>query len=270
MYQKCMNRQTNRQAAGGFRAACFLIPLSLVAFLALVVSGCATKEDVYKVEERVMKLERSQNAARASLARIDSLARESSSVKTGDYAQLAAMMQDLSDRIDQLSSGVADLQDRLSFVQSRGGSGVRQGQNDNSAVQNSGIDCVKLYDDSFILFRQGEYQSAQSGFADFLNYCGKTDLADRAQYWVAESYYERKDYVRAAEEFGKLVDTYRSSTKLPTALYKLGRCSEETGFNKNATDYYRKVVEGYPATPEAGLAKDKLTELTGSASNKGG
>ena len=37
-----------------------------------------------------------------------------------------------------------------------------------------------------------------------------------------------------------------------------------------AKQYYSAVVNGYPSTSEAQLAKDKLVELKGEAKNRGG
>ena len=100
--------------------------------------------------------------------------------------------------------------------------------------------------------------------------CGKTDLADNAQYWIGEIYYARKKYDSAASEFNQLVASYPKSEKAPTAYYKIGRCFEERGKGSQAREYYQKVVDQYPSTPAAELASDKIAEVSGSAANSGG
>lgn len=264
----------NAKAALSNGAAFALVAVflsSVLSFLAL--ASCATKEQVVKVEERVARLELERSQTQTEIHRLDSLASSVSKNKTGEYARLANLIQSLSDRIDELSNSVADLQDRLNFIQSRqgnaGGSDVTQ-TDGNSAGNAPGVDCTQLYDDSFILVRKGEYESARAGFQDFLQYCKNSDLADNAQYWIAESYYSRQKYTEAATEFTKLTTQYANSEKRPTALYKLGRCAEETGNPAQAQQYYSAVVNGYPSTSEAQLAKDKLAELAGEARNRGG
>ncbi|MFQ5607769.1 MAG: tol-pal system protein YbgF [Candidatus Zixiibacteriota bacterium] len=270
-----MSYKANRQAVGSPTKTPFFRALVISTALGAVVISCATREDVQKVEERVISLERRENQMRQSLARLDSLARAESSSKTGDYAQLSALIQELSDRIDQLSAGIVEVQERIAFLHSRKGSGTTGssvGRDNKSAPPpaNAGVDCDRIYDDSFIQFRSGEYQAANSGFKDYLEFCGKTKMADNAQYWISEIYYARKKYDSAAAEFNQLVSRYPKSEKAPTAYYKIGRCFEEIGKNSQAREYYQRVVDKYPSTPEAGLATDKLTELTGAARNRGG
>ncbi len=253
--------------------AAFVVTALALSLSVLVVSSCATKEQVVKVEERVQRLEAGRTQTQASMNRLDSLTREATKGKTGDYAKFANLIQSLSDRIDELTNSVADLQDRLNFVQSRqgqsGGSGTVS-QTDGNSSNSAGVDCTQMYDDSFILVRKSEYESARAGFLDYLEYCKNTDLADNAQYWIAESYYSGKKYSQAVKEFTTLIEKYPDSEKRPTALYKLGRCSEELGKLSAAVKYYTAIVNGFPETNEAGLAKGKLSELKGDARNRGG
>ncbi|MBN4076231.1 tol-pal system protein YbgF [Gemmatimonas aurantiaca] len=249
---------------------------TLLLLLALAVAGCATKEDVVKVEERVIALEANLRRAEAGINRVDSLARQGGSGKSGEYAQLQATIQSLADQVEQLTNNVGELQDRLSYLQSQKGSGsaavVADGSNNTGGQEQSntpGIDCSKLYDDSFIQIRQREYDAALAGFADYLEFCGGDDRADNAQYWIAEAYYSRKDYKNAKAQYEKLIKTYPSSEKMATAYFKLGRCAEYSGDSKAAQKYFETVTSKYPATQEAQLASEKLIELKGSSANRG-
>ncbi len=250
--------------------------LATLALACLSLSACATKEQVVKVEERVYRLETGRAQTQASMNRLDSLARIATKGKTGDYARLTNQIQSMSERIEQLTNSLTDLQDRLTFIQSRSGgsgsvsnSGGAVKQTDNNA-NTAGVDCTQMYDDSFILVRQGEYESARAGFLDYLEYCKNSDLADNAQYWIAESYYSAQKYSQAVKEFTTLTTKYKDSEKRPTALYKLGRCSEELNKATDAMKYYSSIIKNYPSSNEALLAKDKLSELKGDAKNRGG
>jgi tol-pal system protein YbgF len=260
----------NNTKAVPSHGAAFVVKALALGLAALVVSSCATKEQVVKVEERVRRLEVGRAQSQAAMNRLDSLVSEASKGKTGDYAKVANLIQSMSDRIDELTNSISDLQERLNFIQSRQGSSDGTVSQKDAAANTAGVDCSQLYDDSFILVRKGEYESARAGFKDYLQYCKNSDMADNAQYWIAESYYSRQQFAEAAKEFTILTEQYTDSEKRPTALYKLGRCSEELGDKSQARQYYNAVVNGYPSTSEAQLAKDKLTELKGSAKNSGG
>lgn len=266
--------------ASGFRGKTPVLTLALLIMLfMLAFTGCATKEDVVKVEERVIAMEANLRRAEAGINRVDSLARNGQSGKSGEYAKLQATIQSLSDQVERLTNNVSELQDRISYLQSQKGSSAVSGGSSGNADSNggsqqsanaAGIDCSKLYDDSFIQIRQREYDAALAGFADYLEYCGGGDRADNAQYWIAEAYYSRKDYKTAATEYDRLVKSYPSSEKLATAFYKLGRCAEEFGDIKSAQGFYQTVTTKYPSTKEAQLASEKMIELKGTSANRGG
>ncbi|HSG98795.1 MAG TPA: tol-pal system protein YbgF [candidate division Zixibacteria bacterium] len=249
-----------------------LTPLTL-ALAALTLASCATREDVSRVEERVLRMERDLTATRAAVGRVDSLARSEQSGKS-EYVRLQSMIEELTRQVEQLTNNVTELQSQIGYLQSRAGSQtgtVSAQQADNAESQPaSGVDCAQLYDDSFIQIRQGEYAAARAGFADYLQYCPNGEMADNAQFWIAESFYSQDKFPEAKTAFEELSSKFGDSEKMPTALYKLGRCSEEASDLAAAKKYYQRVVTEHPSTTEAGLAKDKLIELTGESANRGG
>ena len=244
-----------------------------LALAGLLLASCATKEDVAKVEERVLRMERDLSATRVAVNQLDSLARNDSA-QSSKFAQLQSMIEALSAQVEQLTNNVSELQSQIGYLQSRAGSQTgtvtRQDGQSQTEANTSGVDCAQLYDDSFIQIRQAEYASARAGFSDYLQYCPNGDMADNAQFWIAESFYSEEKYNDAKKAFEALLSKYPSSEKIPTALYKLARCSEEGGDYASARKYYQRVINEHPATTEAGLARDKLTELTGEAANRGG
>lgn len=64
----------------------------------------------------------------------------------------------------------------------------------------------------------------------------------------AVSFFERKDYHRAIQEFRKLLRAYKDSREAVEAQYYLGRCQEEEGDYYKAFLEYRKTVRTYPST----------------------
>jgi tol-pal system protein YbgF len=109
--------------------------------------------------------------------------------------------------------------------------------------------------------RAGNHEYAAQGLRSFLDQHPKDELADNAQYWLAETYYARKSYALAAIEFEKVVARYPRGNKLPDALLKIGYCHALTGKRADAIAVLRRLVRSYPGSGPANLARAKLEEL---------
>ncbi len=109
--------------------------------------------------------------------------------------------------------------------------------------------------------RAGNHEYAAQGLRSFLDQHPKDDLADNAQYWLAETYYARKSYALAAIEFEKVVARYPRGNKLPDALLKIGYCRALAGKRAAAIAVLRRLVRSYPGSGPANLARAKLEEL---------
>ncbi len=109
--------------------------------------------------------------------------------------------------------------------------------------------------------RAGNHEYAAQGLRSFLDQHPGDDLADNAQYWLAETYYARKRYSLALVEFEKVVDRYPRGNKLPDALLKIGYCQAQLGKRADAARVLRRLVRAYPASGPAVLARGKLEEL---------
>lgn len=264
-----MRRNSKKKAVFAWGTASFLGNGSFLGWLVLFAGlsfpgGCATNEQVYKVEERLRKLESRQAEADVTGNRLDSLIRDSSVDKSNQYARLNNKIDNMAGQIEQLTTMIAELESRLSQVSSSPTAQIPSGQGADNAsadAQSSGIDCIALYDDSFIMVRQADYEGALAGFKDYLNYCGHTENVDNAQYWIAHSLFAQNKIEDAAKEFNALISNHPKSEKLATAYYYLGRCSEKSGDVEQAKKYYQTAADKYPQTPEGQLAADKLAEL---------
>lgn len=68
------------------------------------------------------------------------------------------------------------------------------------------------------------------------------------QFKYAMRFYKKGDYVRAAEEFKRLAETFEHSELAPEAQYYAGRAYEEAGKFYIAFQNYQKTIELYPFT----------------------
>ncbi|HEY3358516.1 MAG TPA: tol-pal system protein YbgF [Polyangia bacterium] len=109
--------------------------------------------------------------------------------------------------------------------------------------------------------RRKSHAEAINGFRDFLKTWPRHELAQNAQYWLAETYYDLADHKTALDEFRRVVQRHPSGTKAPDALLKAGYCHAKLGDTKNARNLLGQVVELYPKSAAARLASDRLRAL---------
>jgi tol-pal system protein YbgF len=118
-----------------------------------------------------------------------------------------------------------------------------------------------LYRRSLEHLRAGRHDEAVAGFRDFIKQFPSHDYADNAQYWLAECFYDRKDYGSALREFQRVVQRFPQGNKTPDALLKVGFCYLALGSTGPAREKLEEVTRAYPKHHASALAAAKLAEL---------
>ena len=72
------------------------------------------------------------------------------------------------------------------------------------------------------LLKQGDYETAEIAFQEFLNVGEDPGLLSNSNFWLAETLYVRENYKDAAKNYLNLYQVYPNSTKAPDSLLKLG------------------------------------------------
>jgi tol-pal system protein YbgF len=117
----------------------------------------------------------------------------------------------------------------------------------------------ELYSQAYADYARGNYDLAIQGFGEYIrNYPG-TDFTDNAQYWIGECLYGKKMYAEAIEAWNVLFKDHAASDKVPDARVKKGMALERLGRKSQALVEYRYVVDRYPNSPAARLARQRLT-----------
>ena len=83
-----------------------------------------------------------------------------------------------------------------------------------------------------------------------------------AQYWLGEIYYAKGDWEMAILEFDKVIKKYPNAEKAPASLLKQGFAFEKLGSTKEATVLLREVMDKYPKSSEASIAKKRLAAIS--------
>lgn len=119
------------------------------------------------------------------------------------------------------------------------------------------------YNAAYDLLRpeQRRYSEAITAFNQFLQQYPNSDLADNAQYWLAEAYYVTQDNPSALAEFQELTVKYPESPKVPGALLKIGYIMDASGQRAEARKHLQQIVDKYPSSPAAGMAKQRLNTM---------
>jgi tol-pal system protein YbgF len=117
------------------------------------------------------------------------------------------------------------------------------------------------YQAAFELLKQQRYEPAALAFQQFLVSFPDSQLADNAQYWLAESYYVTDKFEEALKEFSVVIKQYPDSRKVPDALLKTGYCNYELQRWADARKALTRVQSEYSDTTAARLAEQRLKRM---------
>ena len=117
------------------------------------------------------------------------------------------------------------------------------------------------YQAAFELLKDQRYEPAGMAFEQFLKSFPDSELADNAQYWLAESHYVTQAFDKALSEFELVISRYANSRKAPDALLKMGYCNYELQQWDAARSALRRVQQEFPETTAARLAGQRLERM---------
>jgi tol-pal system protein YbgF len=117
------------------------------------------------------------------------------------------------------------------------------------------------YEKAYTAYEEHRYDEALTLFKDFLQRYPNHDLADNAQYWIGEIYYDLEDYGSAILAFKGVVTRYAEENKTPDALLKIGYTYIASDDPSNARIFLKRVINNYPFSEVASKARAKLKEL---------
>ncbi len=118
------------------------------------------------------------------------------------------------------------------------------------------------YDRAFDLLKQSRYEEAVAAFKEFQTRFPGSELADSAQYWIAEARYVNRAYDAALHEYNVLIQRYPKSKRLPDAMLKVGYIHFDNERWTQARRALNAVVIRYPESRVAVSAKMRLDQMT--------
>jgi tol-pal system protein YbgF len=120
------------------------------------------------------------------------------------------------------------------------------------------------YDGAYALVVGKQFDNAIAAFKQFLMDFPGGRYAANAHYWLGELYLvlNPPDLESARQSFALLISEYPDNSKVPDALYKLGKVQFQKGNRERAREYLDLVVSQYGASGSAvaKLAQDFIAE----------
>ncbi len=117
------------------------------------------------------------------------------------------------------------------------------------------------YKNALAAYNAKRYTEAEQAFGKFLVDYPKDTLAPNAKYWSGESLYARGDFPGAIIAFKQLVSEVPQHSKAVDALLKIGMSYAHIGDMENAKFYLDILVEDFPDSNAAKLARKRLESI---------
>ncbi len=120
-----------------------------------------------------------------------------------------------------------------------------------------------LYEQAYENMLQRQFSAAEAGFEQFLTKHKRHKLAAKAQYWLGETHYARKNYSTAARAFLKGYKGYKKSSMAPQSLVKLGMSLRKMGQKDSACATFEQVRSEFPKAKSVGKLARKESRRAG-------
>ncbi len=264
----------------------------LLLIPALLLSACASKNDLNYVQGQVSELKQESRVIKeqsaGSYSEITQYREEIAALRgkidelrhNYDLSMRRIDMEDslLVRKTDTLESRITKIEKSLTENAASGGDSQTPtltppvpGATEAGADQPKGQPSVKvpvppsalaaddaLLNEGLVRMKQKDFAGAREIFKAFMAAKPKSPKVADAQFYMAESYFSEKWYEKAILEYQAVIARYTKSPKRPAALYKQGLAFARIGDEANAKARYKDVVNLYPNSPEAKLAQKSL------------
>lgn len=114
-----------------------------------------------------------------------------------------------------------------------------------------------------LIHKQKNYDEAITRLYDFIDKYPEGDLTVNAYYWLGEVYLAKPQLQQAKQAFTIVASRYGDHRKAPDAVYKLGVTLDRLGEKDEARRRMQSVIDNYPASSAADLARKYLESSPG-------
>ncbi len=119
----------------------------------------------------------------------------------------------------------------------------------------------QLFAAAYSDYSRGNFDLALSEFRQYVETFPSSELADNAQYWIAEIFLAQRKTAEALVELEKVAQINPAGDKAALALYKRATILLEQGKKEEAVAQFLVIVKGYEKSNEATLATQQLQQI---------
>jgi len=130
--------------------------------------------------------------------------------------------------------------------------------NDEEAANLRKLQLEKLFEIAMGDFNAGRYDLAIGGFRDLATQFPESAEAPDAEYWIAESYYAKRDYESAEKAYFEFVKKYNDGPRYCVSLYKLGLAYGHQDKMRSREMVWRNLLNRCADSPEAQAVTQQL------------
>lgn len=225
--------------------------------LCLCLSGCfATSSDLGGLQHQL-------NSVNASVKQIQSDLDKHRAQNEGVNEKLASIdntiSQDLADK-DELQSSISQLSARIDDLVSLLSAQLEETKSFRRELLPS-----QIYNTAYGQYLKKQYSSSVQSFETYIEKYPYGEHVEKALYFKGNGYTELKQYKESAMSYATLMANFPESAYLAAARIRYAQAMLGLDPVKNkqeAVNYYKSVVQDFPSSREAEIAKTKLEELT--------
>jgi tol-pal system protein YbgF len=203
---------------------------------------------------------------------------------------LTAKVQELESAVEDLNKQIADVKKALSAAEeeqnkaeerrraaeaekekkSKKAKSAAQKQKKKSGTANTSTKTkIKdIYMAGYQALREGKTAQAREKFTSILSNYPENEYSDNARFWIGEAYYKEENYADAILAYEELFKSNPDSDKIPGAMLKQGLAFYLIKDEKTGKIILEKLIEKYPKSEPAKLAKKKIRKPPTPPKNK--
>ncbi|MDL2268270.1 tol-pal system protein YbgF [Desulfovibrio sp. OttesenSCG-928-G15] len=185
----------------------------------------------------------------------------------GETANLRTRVQKLENTLKEFTSQMSSTPEQGSYTPqsvSSSHSGVSPTQVSGTPVpagaSSAQAGSTARYDAGIKSFDAKRYTDAVVAFKEFAEANPRHNLASNAFFWQGESYFQMKDYARAALAYQQVIGNYPGSAKIQSSLLKQGMALYYAGKKPAGRERLEDLVKRYPSSQDASRAKQFLAQ----------
>lgn len=182
-----------------------------------------------------------------------------------EMAQLKGLLEGTRERTDTLEQEIAHLTEETKIASARSDEekekAIEAAKNRERLLANP----ASVFKEAKRLTKATKTEAARSLLQEFLRRTGKNKALAKyrpeAQYRLGETFFQEKNYKRAARTYAEIHKKYAKSKKAADAYLRIGMCFERLKMTEDAKLFYRTAIKKFKRSSAAKQARKRLKQL---------